>query len=72
MLAFVFPVAFPLGLIGLVVLCVAARRRLARDDDPSIGRSALLMALTRVPVSIRAPRKAIEEMRSRTARPDAR
>lgn len=57
MLSVIFPAAFPLALIGLIVLCIAARRRLAREEDPSIGRGALLMALTRIPVSVRTPPK---------------
>ncbi len=61
MLSFVFPVAFPLALIGLVVLCAATRRRLAREEDPAVGRSALLMALTRIPMSVRARSKDVEE-----------
>ncbi|HEY6433731.1 MAG TPA: hypothetical protein VIZ17_17260 [Acetobacteraceae bacterium] len=61
MLSFIFPVAFPLALIGLVVLCVAARRRLAREEDPAVGRSALLMALTRIPVSVQVRSKDVAE-----------
>ncbi len=63
MLPFVFPILFPLGLIGLVGLCIAARRRMSRDDNSSKSRAALLMALTRIP--------AAPEVRSRQENTDA-
>lgn len=52
MLVYLFPILLPVGLIGLIALCLAARAAMRRAEDPSVGRGALLMALTRVPVAI--------------------
>jgi hypothetical protein len=51
MASYLFPVLFPLALVGLGGLCVAARRAMRRAEDPSIGRGALLTALTGVPLA---------------------
>ena len=51
MLWYVFPVLFPLALVGLGGLCVAGRRAMRRAEDPSVGRGALLTALTGVPLA---------------------
>jgi hypothetical protein len=61
MLWYVFPVLFPLALVGLGSLCVAARRAMRRAEDPSVGRGALLTALTGIPVAPIVRRKKLEE-----------
>lgn len=52
MLAYLFPILLPVGLIGLAALCLAARAAMRRAEDPSVGRGALLVALTRIPIAI--------------------
>ena len=61
MLSYVFPILFPVALVGLGALCVAARRAMRRAEDPSIGRGALLTALTGVPLAPIVRRKKPEE-----------
>ncbi len=51
MLVYLFPILLPAGLIGLIALCLAARAAMRRAEDPSVGRGALLMALTRIPIA---------------------
>ena len=55
MLPYLFAILFPLSLIGLAVLCIAARRTLSRADNTSTGRAALLMAMTKVPIAPELP-----------------
>ena len=50
MLPYLFPVLFALGLAGLVVLCIVARRYLSWADQSRASRNALLMAMARVPI----------------------
>ena len=61
MASYLFPVLFPLALVGLGGLCVAARRAMRRAEDPSIGRGALLTALTGVPLAPIVRQKKPEE-----------
>jgi hypothetical protein len=50
MLPYLFPVMFPLGIAGVVVLCILVRRHLSRADQSRASRNALAMAMTRVPI----------------------
>jgi len=59
-LPYVFPVLFPLGLMGLAGLCIIARRAMSRSENASTGRAALLMAFTRVPIAPVVPPRAEE------------
>lgn len=57
MLVYVFPVLFPLGLAALIYLCVRARRVMNDAADTAEGRSALLVAMTRMPVAPKVPER---------------
>jgi len=55
MLVYVFPVLFPLGLAGLIYLCIRARRVMNQASDTAEGRAALLVAMTRMPIAPKVP-----------------
>ena len=48
--SYVFPILFPAGVIGLVVVCILIRRYLRSADQSAASRNALVMAMTRIPV----------------------
>lgn len=57
MLIYVFPILFPLGLAALIYLCVRARRVMSDAADTAEGRAALLLAMTRMPIAPKVPKR---------------